>query len=1206
MDILVSTSMKTTLQSRNSLKWLLLTFFSILVTNIVAAQSVQEEWSRRYGGQLPSQINNIKLAVDSNGNSYIGSSQDDVTGKHVVLVKYSPTGEELWSKRLHDNPDATLGDIAVDAEGSIYTASIVFSGSNYVGVLSKHSALDGATLWEEVLRDGRNVGNVEVIADNKGGIFVTVYANQLFLGATTLVKKFNSQNGALLWEKDLLALSIAGIDYPADFRFTSIALDNEGDAYITGTVETTTVPMQISTLKLSGTDGSLVWSKKLHTPALQRVVTQIALDNSGGVYIAGFSYTTDFFTPENIFVVKFQSSNGEQVWMQEAATVKPVSPAPVLADLLTDNAGGVYLATNTGGESLLVKRKASDGKVDWTATFEGTILSLAVDRSGGVYAAGMGANADYVIMKYNSSNGQLQWHQVESGNNSHTVKLSDMVLSESGNLLVAGINTHIFIAKHESSDGSLIWKENVQAGTPAYDSPVVIKTDGEGNVVVAGNSTSATGGIASAFVIKYAETGETLWLIKLEAGRRNEIVDMAVDDKGHVYVLGTNVGSDSRPDIILRKYDGVTGNLIWDAAQGMGQANFGGELKLDGKGNVYISGLANSMFDVRSMEFISKVNAETGETIWQKIYSSEIANSELHDLVTFAPDKEGNVYVTGIRASTSTNNDVITLKYGTDGSIIWRSVLDKTVNDAVRFMDIDHAGGVFLAGYSYVDQTQNQLVDPFLLKYNSSDGAQVWQKTLLSAGSSKLFVAQVLASDEGRVYVRGTDLSEQVFAFNSSTGKQEWSLIMGGFVSDMAIDGTGGLYISKTITTNEIQKYNAVNGQKVWSMATEQEPRKLTLDDQLNIFVAGVVTDPVTHWDMLTTKYSQTQGSCHIPVQVRLYLPPVAKRVGWQVRTTADFRPYILGADHGVRWTWGDGTASTIAYTAHGTSRITGEHTYSSAGIYPIGLDFSQSCLSPNNEGYEQWMPVFDPEAGFVTGAGQAAANGKRLGFNFSVRYSGKYAVTPTGQTHLQITGLGMFRSSSLDWLVVTGDKAAWRGEGTIDGKGRYGFIASVTDAGNPGQDDPGDRLRVLVWDMDRHNRLVYNSFTQGGEILNLSNQGPAIDRGNIVIHGQNNGSITAKGGSKVSADAQELLLAYPNTFSESTTISFSVERGQAYTLEVYDTKGRLVRELATGTAEAGGTQKYVLRGESLSEGLYIARLVTSAGSQSIKVLLKR
>jgi hypothetical protein len=64
----------------------------------------------------------------------------------------------------------------------------------------------------------------------------------------------------------------------------------------------------------------------------------------------------------------------------------------------------------------------------------------------------------------------------------------------------------------------------------------------------------------------------------------------------------------------------------------------------------------------------------------------------------------------------------------------------------------------------------------------------------------------------------------------------------------------------------------------------------------------------------------------------------------------------------------------------------------------------------------------------------------------------------PTGQTEFDFKAGNLnFRSTNHEWLVISGNTAQYRGSGTINGTGDYGFMVTVVD-GN-------DAFRMVIWD---------------------------------------------------------------------------------------------------------------------------------------------
>lgn len=141
-------------------------------------------------------------------------------------------------------------------------------------------------------------------------------------------------------------------------------------------------------------------------------------------------------------------------------------------------------------------------------------------------------------------------------------------------------------------------------------------------------------------------------------------------------------------------------------------------------------------------------------------------------------------------------------------------------------------------------------------------------------------------------------------------------------------------------------------------------------------------------------------------------------------------------------------------------------------------------------------VAVYDPSGGFVTGGGQVAspagadlANPSAAGqatFGFVSKYlPGRN--TPTGNLEFQFKeGSLNFKSTSMDWLVVTGEpRAMFRGIGTVNGTGECKFEVDAWDGSFSGNVD-GFGLKIF-------------SCAGGGDRYTL----PArpLTRGSIIIH---------------------------------------------------------------------------------------------------------
>jgi hypothetical protein len=192
--------------------------------------------------------------------------------------------------------------------------------------------------------------------------------------------------------------------------------------------------------------------------------------------------------------------------------------------------------------------------------------------------------------------------------------------------------------------------------------------------------------------------------------------------------------------------------------------------------------------------------------------------------------------------------------------------------------------------------------------------------------------------------------------------------------------------------------------------------------------------------------------------------------------------------------------AADLSFDSPSESVTGAAPSFATPGVYEIcvtGVDIYGNVGSPAC----QLIAVYDPSAGFVTGGGTiySAAGAYRLGtslegkanFGFVSKYV-KGKTVPTGNTEFQFKAAGLnFSSTSYEWLVVSGNKAQYRGLGTLNGETGYTFKLTAWDVSG------GDKIRMQIWDSG--NGLVYDNGS-GGDDIDVSNP-QLISTGQIVIH---------------------------------------------------------------------------------------------------------
>jgi hypothetical protein len=227
---------------------------------------------------------------------------------------------------------------------------------------------------------------------------------------------------------------------------------------------------------------------------------------------------------------------------------------------------------------------------------------------------------------------------------------------------------------------------------------------------------------------------------------------------------------------------------------------------------------------------------------------------------------------------------------------------------------------------------------------------------------------------------------------------------------------------------------------------------------------------------------------------------------------------------------------------------------------------------------------VYDPSAGFVTGggwidspAGAYYPDPQLMGsanFGFVSKYK-KGASTPTGETEFQYkVGNLNFHSSAYDWLVVSGGRAQYKGSGTINSAGNYGFLLTSIDGAIAGG---ADRFRMKIWDKGTNSAVYDNQLgaSDGSEPSTVIGGGSIVIRTSggtasmSPVSGRDDGSRDVPATTAIPF-AYGLSQNQPNPFGPSTRITFGLPERSRVTVGVYDILGREVKVLVESEREAG------------------------------------
>lgn len=407
--------------------------------------------------------------------------------------------------------------------------------------------------------------------------------------------------------------------------------------------------------------------------------------------------------------------------------------------IVTDNSGNIYVtgfSYSLGSfEDFTTIKYNSAGVSQWTALFNGSgnstdkALFIRTDKSGNVYVSGYstgaGSSYDYATVKYNSA-GIQQWSAVYNGQGNAIDYVTSLTTDDSGNVYVTGQSYGGFITQYDivtikyNSAGVQQWTSRFDGSGSSNDIGSSISVDYSGNVIVAGQSFESNSGSYDYIIIKYNSFGDQVRISYYDGPGNGIDVATAVktDNAGNIFVTGYSRGTNSQYDIATVKYNPEGVEQWVSRHNGAANGNDGATgLVTDNNGNVYVSGysgISGSNYDIAVLKYDS-----TGVRQWLRSYNG--TSNQNDSSTSLAIDNQGNICVTGFCNSTGTSKDFVTIKYNTNGTQEWLAVYNGNTNedDVAYSAAFDQNGDVFVTGKTTVP---GSTTDILTLKYSTMSG----------------------------------------------------------------------------------------------------------------------------------------------------------------------------------------------------------------------------------------------------------------------------------------------------------------------------------------------------------------------------------------------------------------------------------------------------------------------------------------------------
>ena len=784
------------------------------------------------------------VAVYSPGNArsvcVTGYSQGLGTSYDYTTVKYDGNGNRLWVARYNGpgNADDMAEAIAVDLSGNIYVTGYSYGGGTRHEYATVKYDGNGNQLWAARYSGPANGWEraTAIAVDANGNAYVTGCSVGAGTGFDYATVKYQSDNGTQLW--------VARYNGPAnaDDRAAALTLDNFGNVYVTGYSDGAGTSEDYATVKYDGSNGDQLWAARYdgvgNADDRAAAVTVDSSDNFSNVYVTGYSAGAG--TGYDYATVEYDG-NGNQQWV--ARYNGPGNAYDSAADVALDSSGNVYVTgysvgAGTGYDYATVKYDASNGNQFWVTRYDSpgnnndNAAAIAVDNSGSVYvtgdSSGDGTGLDYATVKYDSDGNEL-WATRYNGPGNSDDNPAATVVDASGNIYIAGYSngtgTDLDYAtvKYDSS-GNQLWVARYNGPGNADDRATGVAVDDSGNVCVTGYSVGLGTGYDYA-TIEYDSYGNQQWVARydgLGGGLDDRAVAIAVDNSGNFCVTGYSGGAATDlKDYVTVKYD-CNGNEIWVARYNSPQNGYdsAAAIAVDSAGDVYVTGTSAMIW----LDYATvKYDGRNGNQLWVARYNGPASADDT--AVAIAVDRSSDVCVTGYSVGAGTGYDYATLKYdGSNGNQLWVARYNGPGNgfDVPAAVAVDGAGNVYVTGDSAGPGTG---YDYATLKYDGSNGNQFWVARYNGPGNFHDVGKAIAVDSAGNAYVTGYSVGL----------------------------GTGVDYATVEYDRNGselwVARYNGPANALDWAQA-------IAVDRFDNVYVTGYSQGVGTFYDYLTIRYS--------------------------------------------------------------------------------------------------------------------------------------------------------------------------------------------------------------------------------------------------------------------------------------------------------------------------------------------------------------
>ena len=521
-----------------------------------------------------------------------------------------------------------------------------------------------------------------------------------------------------------------------------IAVDNSGNAYITGETDTASLAGRqglrigpahsqscnncsdafVAKLNASGT--VLDYLTILGGSNDDSNGQSIAVDSAGNAYVTGLTRASDFPTPNGFqvggtrfrnkaFVAKLNASGSALLYATILSGSQDSFQSDIGRDIAADDAGNAYVTGGTSSPDFPTKNALQPNIGGSGDSFLAKIDTTSAGASSLVYSTFLGASALGVAVDTSGN--------VYVGGATFLATIFGVTPTRLG----AGGSSDVFVAKLNSTGSALLYATAI--GGSGADSGFDMTIDSSGNAYLTGETVSTNfpttagaaqtafgGGFSDAFVVKLNAAGNAfVYSTYLGGSGGDQGFGIGVDGSQNAIVTGSPAGSATLagtaptrfgvgggPDVFVAKLN-VSGTALTDLTiLGSSDADIVTDIAVDSAGGTYVTGdTSGTNFPLASAlqsslsgpddAFIAKIQFEINRRLAFTVQPGNAkVNQPLPAVRVSVLDANGDVDTSA--------NDAIVLGLGnnTSGATLMRTLTVNAVNGVATFdnLSVDKAG----------------------------------------------------------------------------------------------------------------------------------------------------------------------------------------------------------------------------------------------------------------------------------------------------------------------------------------------------------------------------------------------------------------------------------------------------------------------------------------------------------------------------------